>query len=94
MKIFRKTLAVILLVILCGCSKEKVKESIIIEKNLEEQVIDAYQEGKKSLEKGDVLFAAKKFQELKYYFPSHNLLQNLLYCQHTLIINRITMLML
>ena len=73
MKIFRKTLAVILLVILCGCSKEKVKESIIIEKNLEEQVIDAYQEGKKSLEKGDVLFAAKKFQEAEILFPQSQL---------------------
>jgi len=33
------------------------------------QVLEAYQEGKESLEKGDVLFAAKKFNEAEILFP-------------------------
>ena len=42
---------------------------MIKEKSLELQVLEAYQEGKESLEKGDVLFAAKKFNEAEILFP-------------------------
>ena len=56
-------------VILISCSKEEIKESIIKEKSLDLQVLEAYQEGVKSLETGDVLFAAKKFNEAETLFP-------------------------
>ena len=60
----------ILIVLLCfSCSKNEVKKSIIKEKNLELQVLEAYKEGMKSLEGGDVLFAAKKFNEAEVLFP-------------------------
>ena len=52
-----------------GCSKEIKKVSTINEKNLELQVLEAYQEGVKSLDEGDVLFAAKKFNEAEILFP-------------------------
>ena len=52
-----------------SCSKDTVKKSIINEKSLELQVREAYQEGKKELENGDVLFAAKKFNEAEILFP-------------------------
>ena len=52
-----------------SCSKETSKKSIINEKSLELQVREAYQEGKKELETGDVLFAAKKFNEAEILFP-------------------------
>ena len=52
-----------------SCSSEKVKKSVIVEKSLDLQVQEAYQEGKKSLEEGDVLFAAKKFNEAEILFP-------------------------
>ena len=55
--------------ILISCSKEEIKESIIKEKSLDLQVLEAYQEGVKSLETGDVLFAAKKFNEAETLFP-------------------------
>ena len=55
--------------LLVSCSNEKVKKSVIIEKSLDLQVQEAYQEGKKSLEEGDVLFAAKKFNEAEILFP-------------------------
>ena len=52
-----------------SCSKDIKRESIIIEKNLDTQVLEAYKEGMKSLEEGDVLFAAKKFNEVEILYP-------------------------
>jgi len=54
---------------LISCSKEEIKESIIKEKSLDLQVLEAYQEGVKNLETGDVLYAAKKFNEAETLFP-------------------------
>ena len=60
-----------LIIVLCtlSCSKEQKKKSLIKEKNLELQVLEAYQEGIDSLKAGDVLFAAKKFNEAEILFP-------------------------
>ena len=55
--------------ILISCSKEEIKESIIKEKSLDLQVLEAYQEGVKNLETGDVLYATKKFNEAETLFP-------------------------
>ena len=56
--------------ILCiSCSKEIVQKSEIVEKSLELQVLEAYQQGMKSLEEGDVLYAAKKFNQAEVLFP-------------------------
>ena len=52
-----------------SCSKEKIKQSVIYEKNLNDQVMEAYKKGISSLEEGDVLFAAKKFNEAEMLFP-------------------------
>ena len=62
-------LFIALFAILISCSKEEIKESIIKEKSLDLQVLEAYQEGVKSLETGDVLYAAKKFNEAETLFP-------------------------
>ena len=62
-------LFIALFAILISCSKEEIKESIIKQKSLDLQVLEAYQEGVKSLETGDVLFAAKKFNEAETLFP-------------------------
>ena len=60
----------LIIVIFCfSCSKTNIKESLIEEKNLDLQVLDAYKEGMKSLEEGDVLFAAKKFNEAEMLYP-------------------------
>ena len=58
-----------ILLIFTSCSKDTDKISIINEKSLELQVREAYLEGKKELESGDVLFAAKKFNEAEILFP-------------------------
>ena len=60
---------ILIAILVSSCSKEIEKKSIIKEKNLETQVIEAYNEGLKSLEDGDVLFAAKKFNEAEILFP-------------------------
>jgi outer membrane protein assembly factor BamD len=62
-------LFIALFAILISCSKEEIKESIIKEKSLDLQILEAYQEGVKSLETGDVLYAAKKFNEAETLFP-------------------------
>ena len=58
--------------LLFSCSKDKIKESVVNEKSLDLQVKEAYEEGMKSLESGDVLFAAKKFNEAEILFPQSN----------------------
>ena len=52
-----------------SCGKENVKENLIKEKSLESQVLEAYSEGMKSLNEGDVIFAAQKFNEAEILFP-------------------------
>ena len=59
----------LLLIFFSSCSKKNVEKSIIKEKDIELQMIDAYQEGLKELKRGDVLFAAKKFNEAEILFP-------------------------
>ena len=63
-------LLIILLTILVSCAKkEEFKESIINEKSLDLQVLEAYQQGMENLESGDILYAAKKFNEAEILFP-------------------------
>ncbi len=67
---FKNYLNFILIIFLFfSCSKEIEKKSIIKEKSLDLQVLEAYSEGKNSLEAGDVLFAAKKFNEAELLYP-------------------------
>ena len=69
MKIYN-LISLLLIIFLCmSCSKENLKKSVINQKSLDLQVLEAYNEGKKSLERGDVLYAAKKFNEAETLFP-------------------------
>ena len=66
-------LFIILFVVLVSCTKkDEIKKSVIKEKSLDLQVLEAYQEGMKNLESGDVLYAAKKFNEAEILFPQSN----------------------
>tara|TARA_B100000886_G_scaffold87887_1_gene57842 strand:- start:691 stop:1536 length:846 start_codon:yes stop_codon:yes gene_type:complete len=62
-------ISILLIFLFTACSKEPIKKSIIKEKSLDAQVLEAYKEGKTALEEGDVLFAAKKFNEAEILFP-------------------------
>ena len=66
LKIF---ILIILLTFAYSCGKENQKVSKIIEKDIEMQMSDAYKEGFKELKAGNVLFAAKKFNESEILFP-------------------------
>ena len=59
----------IFLSLLSSCSKEPVNKSIIKEKSLELQVQEAYEEAMKAFNDGDVLYAAKKFNEAEMLYP-------------------------
>jgi len=69
MLIFRSLYFLLFLFILVSCSKNNIEKSVIKEKSLELQVLEAYNIGKDALESGDVLYAAKKFNEVENLFP-------------------------
>ena len=69
MRIVKYFSFIIFVLLIISCSKEKIEKSIIKEKDLNLQVLEAYSEGMKALETGDVLFAAKKFNEAETLFP-------------------------
>ena len=70
MKVNNIFLIIIFFTFVISCSKNQIKtENIIKEKNLDSQVLEAYKSGMESLESGDVLFAAKKFNEAEMLFP-------------------------
>ena len=66
---FLRLLFILLIIFASSCSKKEEKISIIKEKEINLQMIDAYKEGIKAFEEGDVLFAAKKFNEAELLFP-------------------------
>ena len=69
MQITKFLCLIILIIPLISCSKNKINKSQIKEKDLESQVLEAYEEGLKSLKDGDVIFASKKFNEAETLFP-------------------------
>jgi len=68
--IYRNCFHFFLIILLClSCSKKVIEKSKINEVNLESQMIEAYEEGLKELKAGDVIYAAKKFNEAEILFP-------------------------
>ena len=60
----------IILFFLYSCSgKDKEKVSVIGDGELETQMIEAYKEGMRELEKGDVIYASRKFNEAELLYP-------------------------
>ncbi len=68
MKILNNFFKLILIILLISCSKND-KVSIVKEKNIETQMIEAFKEGYSELENGDVVFAAQKFNEAELLYP-------------------------
>ena len=65
-----KKFIIIFLLLLQSCSSTPQKvESIIEEKDLDQQMIAAYNEGLDALKKGDVYYAGKKFNEAELLYP-------------------------
>jgi len=69
MKYFANIFIILIFLFLYSCSNDKKKIDIIEEEDIELQMIDSYKEGIRALEEGDVLFAAKKFNEAELVYP-------------------------
>ena len=69
MRLFYKIVILIFFLNLNSCTKKDEKISIVEEKSLETQMIDAYNEGLEELKKNDVIYAAKKFNEAELLYP-------------------------
>ena len=68
MNFLKNFIIYLLILFVISCSSDK-KVSIVKEKNIETQMIEAFEEGYKELENGDALFAAKKFNEAELLYP-------------------------
>ena len=69
MPLFYKIIVLIFFLNLNSCTKKDEKISIVEEKSLETQMIDAYNAGLEELEKNDVIYAARKFNEAELLYP-------------------------
>ena len=69
MELLKKVLLLSLFFVLSSCGGEKEKVTIVKEKDIELQMIDAFKEGYEALEDGDVFFATKKFNEAELLYP-------------------------
>ena len=66
---FSRVFSFIFILILSQCTSSKELKEEIVEKDLEKQMVEIYKEGIKSLEEGDNLYAAKKFNEAEAIYP-------------------------
>ncbi len=66
---FSRVFCFIFILILSQCTSSKELKKEIVEKDLEKQMVEIYKEGIKSLEEGDNLYAAKKFNEAEAIYP-------------------------
>ncbi len=67
----KNILFILLLISLTACSNDSKKEIVtkIEGDSLEDQMIEAYEAGVEALDKGDVLYAVKKFNEAELLYP-------------------------
>ena len=59
----------ILLTIIYSCSQKKDQTTILKEKNLETQMIEVYNQAMNEFDRGDVIYAGKKFNEAELLYP-------------------------
>ena len=52
-----------------ACSKEEKKINILKEKSLDAQMVEVYNEAMQEFEKGDVIYAGRKFSEAELLYP-------------------------
>ena len=59
----------IIIILTFSCSKKEDNITVLKEKNLETQMIEVYNQAIEEFEKGDVIYAAKKFSEVELLYP-------------------------
>ena len=62
------SLLIIFLLVL-SCSKKEEKVTLLKEQNLETQMIEVYNQAMEEFERGDVIYAGKKFSEAELLYP-------------------------
>ena len=63
------TYVILIFILLISCTKKEKKVEILKEKNLETQMIEVYNQAIEELERGDVIYAGKKFSEAELLYP-------------------------
>ena len=66
---FLKFFTLISFIFLISCSSNQEKISVLDDDDIESQMIDAYKKGYEELERGDVIYAAKQFNEAELLYP-------------------------
>lgn len=59
----------VIFIFIFSCSKKEESVTILKEKNLETQMMEVYNQAIEEFEKGDVIYAAKKFSEVELLYP-------------------------
>ena len=59
----------LIIISISGCSKKDEKVTILKEKSLETQMIEVYNQGMQEFERGDVIYAGRKFSEAELLYP-------------------------
>ncbi len=60
---------IIIFVLVVACSKEEKPENVLKEKGLDAQMIEVYNQAMEEFERGDAIYAGKKFSEAELIFP-------------------------
>ncbi len=69
MRLSFKVVFILFFIFISSCSKKEQQITVLKEKNLELQMIELYQEAMIEFEKGDVIYAGKKFSEAELLYP-------------------------
>ncbi len=60
---------IIIFVLVFACSKEEKPENVLKEKGLDAKMIEVYNQAMEEFERGDAIYAGKKFSEAELIFP-------------------------
>ena len=63
------TYVTLIFILIISCTKKEKKVEVLKEKNLETQMIEVYNQAIAELERGDVIYAGKKFSEAEMLYP-------------------------
>ena len=69
MRLSLKVILILFFIFISSCSKKEQQITVLKEKNLESQMIELYQEAMQEFEKGDIIYAGKKFSEAELLYP-------------------------
>ncbi len=69
MKFNKNFIFILLFIFILSCSKKEQEVTTLKEKNLETQMIEVYNQAMQELERGDVIYAGKKFSEAELLYP-------------------------